>query len=66
MKEFSLSAKITISVYTKVKAESLKEAIGIARENRTPMSIVTTGGDNEYENWMADELDGEPYDIEEE
>ena len=65
MKEFLISAKVTISVYTKVEAETLEEAIEIAN-NRTPMAIIANGGDDEHENWMADEIDGEPFDLHEE
>ena len=63
MREFILSAKVTISVYTKVEAETLEEAIEIAIEERQMMNIVSNGGDTEDCNWMCDELDGEPYDI---
>jgi len=64
MKEFLISAKVIISVYTKVEAETLEEAISIAEE-RTPMSIIPNGGDNEHENWMVDEIDGTPYELHE-
>ena len=64
MKEFLISAKVTISVYTKVEAETLEDAISIA-EKRTPMSIIPNGGDNENENWMVDEIDGTPYELHE-
>ena len=63
MKEFRLSANITISVYTTVFAETLEEAIQIAEEERAPMSIVSNGGDSEETNWMCDELDGDAYNI---
>lgn len=63
MREFILSARVTISVYTKVRAETLEEAIEIAKKERQMMSIVSNGGDREDYNWMCDELDGEPYDI---
>lgn len=62
MKDFNLTATITISVYTIVKAHTLEEAIKIAKD-KTPMDIVPTGGDNVIDNWMCDEIDGEPYDI---
>jgi hypothetical protein len=64
MKEFLISAKVTISVYTKVEAETLEEAIEIAVD-RTPMSIIPDGVDNENENWMVDEIDGIPFDLHE-
>lgn len=59
MKTFELVAHVGISVYTKVEAETLKEAIEIARE-RPLMSVSHSGGENEYEEWMCDELDGMP------
>ena len=62
MKEYLISAKVTISVYTKVYAKTLEQAIEMAKE-RTPMSIIPNGGDNEYENWMIDEIDGTPYEL---
>jgi hypothetical protein len=65
MEEYLISAKVTVSVYTKVEAETLEEAIEIAKD-RTPMSVTSNGGDNEEENWMLDEIDGEPFDLHEE
>lgn len=64
MKEFKFSAKVTISVYTIVEAETLEEANQIA-SSRLNMSIIANGGDSEYDSWMCDELDGNVYDIEE-
>jgi hypothetical protein len=64
MREYLISAKVTVSVYTKVNAETLEEAIEIAND-RTPMAIIANGGDNEEENWMLNEIDGEPFDLQE-
>ena len=64
MKEYFISAKVTVSIYTKVQAETLEEAIEIAKD-RTPMSIIADGYDHEGENWMLDEIDGEPFDLKE-
>ena len=61
--EFQLAAKMTISVYTKVEAETLEEAIKIAEERQDYMSIISNNGDSEDDTWMVDELDGTPYDI---
>ena len=63
--EYRLTAKMTISIYTKVEANSLEEAIEIAQE-REYMSIVTNNGDSEEYSWMCDELDGYPFEIEQE
>ena len=64
MKEFKLSANITVSVYTTVYANNIEEAKELASE-RNPMSITANGGDDEFDSWMCDELDGEAYNIEE-
>ena len=63
--KYRLTAQVTISVYTDVEADSLKEAIEIAEE-RNLMSIVGNGGDTEEDSWMCDELDGYPKNIQEE
>ena len=64
MNKFLLTAKVTISVYTKVEAETLEEAIRIA-EDRDLMPIVHSGGETAEDTWMCDELDGVAEDIEE-
>lgn len=63
--EFLLTAKMTISVYTKVEADTIEEAIKIADKRTDYMSITSNNGDSEDEVWMVDELDGTPYDIHE-
>ena len=65
MKTFKLTAKITISVYTDIEAETIEEAIRISNEKEL-MSIVNNGFDTPENAWMADELDGSPYNIREE
>ena len=64
MKEFNLSGKVTISVYTTVKANSLEEAIEIAKERDIERH---NWGDEEafQENWINEEYDGEVFEIEE-
>lgn len=64
MKNFKLTARVTISVYTEVEAETLEEAIKIA-EDRDLMPIVHSGGEKAEDTWMCDELDGVAEDIEE-
>lgn len=61
-KKFALTAEMTISLYTEVQAETLEEAIEIAKE-RELMTVVSTGGDTKYDSWMSDELDGMPENI---
>lgn len=60
--KFYLNARMTISVSTVVEAESLSEAINIAKD-RENMSIPPNNGYPESEYWVADELDGLPEDI---
>ena len=62
MTKFRLTANVTISVYTEVEADTLEEAIEIAKE-RDLMVIVGTGGDTKTNAWMTDELDGMPENI---
>lgn len=62
MKKFNLSAKITISLYTSIEAETIEEAIEIAKERET-MQIINDCSYNEDSVWMASDMDGEPYDI---
>lgn len=64
MKNFKLTARVTISVYTEVEAETLEEAVKIA-EDRDLMPIVHSGGETVEDTWMCDELDGVAEDIEE-
>lgn len=63
MEEFKLVAKITVTTYTTVEANSEEEAIQKGKKRRDLMSIATNNGDSEDMVWMIDELDGEPYDI---
>ena len=57
--KYALTAQVTISFYTEVEADSLEEAIEIAKE-RELMSVVSTGSDTKDETWMCGELDGMP------
>ena len=63
MEKFNLVAKITISAFTSVKAETLEKAIQLANERKDMMSIASNNGDTPDEVWMIEELDGTPYDI---
>lgn len=65
MKEFTISAKVTVSTYTKVQANTLEEAIELA-SNRGFMEIPPSNYYTEDEFWMVDEIDGTPYDLLEE
>ena len=62
MKLFKLKAKVTVTAYTKVNAETLEEAIKIA-EKREP--IIDRIGLGPVEYWVVEDADGMPYDISE-
>ena len=64
MKTYYLSAKVTISIYTKVEADTLEDAI----EKSEDRQIEHAEFNSEYQEtqaWVADEYDGEPQDIQE-
>lgn len=62
---FHLSAKVTVSTYTEVEADSLEEAIEIAKARE---AVIGGNGTGQYpnESWIVDDADGTPYDIKEE
>lgn len=61
-KIYKLSAKVTISVYTEVEAETEEEALEIAKERQNG-ELAINSGYSEDEFWVAEELDGEPFDV---
>jgi hypothetical protein len=61
MKKFSLSAKVTISVYTEVEAETPEDAVNIA--NKREVEDSEFRGENKNIAWISDEFDGVPFDI---
>jgi hypothetical protein len=65
MKEFNLSGMVTVSVYTTVKANSLEEAVKIAKERDIERY---NWGDKEQslDAWVNEGYDGEVFNIEEE
>ena len=62
MKEYTVSAKMTISVYTIVKAENEQEAKKLAQERCNGSPCHQAFGDG-TEVWVTDDLDGIPVDI---
>lgn len=63
MERFYLSGVVTISVNTEVDANSLEEAIEIAKE-RNLCRVHVSNSYNISENWMCgEELDGEVQEI---
>ena len=61
MKKYKLRATVTVSAWTEVEATSLAEAIEKA-EDRT-VAWRDDGGATPDEEWIVEELDGEPCDI---
>ena len=60
MKEFTISAVVTISIYTKVEAESEKEALRIAGERWEIEAEEWGNSDKDKYIWVAGDYDGEP------
>lgn len=58
MPQFNLSATVTVSAYTMVEAETLEEAINIAKSREAVNGAL--GGHSEKDVWIVDEIDGEP------
>ena len=63
MKTFKLTAKVTISVYTEVEAETFEEALEIAGERSIEQG--NWDSENKKDSWISDEYDGEIFDINE-
>jgi len=63
MKKFELTAKITITAFTTIEAETLEEAIEKANNRHDMMSIASNNADTPDDVWMIEELDGMPYEI---
>lgn len=63
MKEYTVSAQMTISVYTIVQAENEQEAKKLAqdRSNGSPCHNAFGGDGSEF--WITDDLDGVPVNI---
>ena len=62
METFELSAMVTISIYTEVEAETIKEAIKIA-ESRYDIEKKEWHDELEKQVWVVDDYDGEPFNI---
>lgn len=61
---FKLSAEVTVSAYTIVEAETLDEAIQIARNREAAIGLLHTTNDPN-EQWIIEEADGGPQNIHE-
>lgn len=64
MKEFTITAAVTVSVFTKVKANSIKEAMAEAKTRSLQgLCHECSSGSPETEWSLTGELDGEPTDL---
>lgn len=61
MKKYKLRATVTVSAWTEVEARSIEEAMEKA-EDRT-VAWRDDGGATPDEEWIVEELDGEPMNI---
>ena len=60
MASFELSCVVAVSAYTVVEADTLEEAIEIAKSRQV---VIRGRGESDHDAWMIDEADGEPMDI---
>lgn len=65
MKKYKLQGLVTISIYTTIEANNLKEAIEEA-EDRNIESYHMGSHSQEGDVWVADGYDGTPVDVTEE
>lgn len=61
-RKFKLGCLVTVSAYTAVEALTLAEAIKIVEEREMVIGGIGTGTD-QNEQWIVDEVDGEPMGI---
>lgn len=62
MAKYQLTAKVTVSAYTTVEAETLEEAIKMASSRHAAFEST---GEHPSETWIIEEADGLPEGIEE-
>ena len=64
MPMFTLHGSVTVSAYTRVEADTIEEALEIARERSefVEMEFNGSGADPE-ETWLIDSIDGQVVDI---
>jgi len=62
MRKYNLTGTVTITIYTKVEADSLEEAIEIA-EDRSIESYRWGDKAQEQNVWIVEEYDGMPMNI---
>lgn len=59
---YNLRAKVTVTIFTTVEAESLDEAIDISLE-RNIETHKASDKEQGFKSWVANEFDDEPQDI---
>ena len=59
---FKFSAKVTVSAYTEVEANTAEEALAEAETRQVVIGGLNSGNDPD-ESWIIDDADGEPEDI---
>lgn len=64
MKTFNLTAHVTVSATTTVRAKTLEEAIELAGNRSVAIGGIHSGVD-ENDTWVIEEADGEPENIHE-
>jgi len=62
--KFYLCSAVTVSAYTSVEADSLQEAIQLAKDRDVVIGGIGSGAD-ENESWIIEEPDGTPNEIHE-
>ena len=62
-KDYQVTAMVTISVTTKVKANSKEEALNIASSREDIVNGLYENDKNEFYQWIAEDYDGTPYDL---
>lgn len=60
--KFTLHAKVTVSTYTEVEADSAEEALRIAGERDAVIGGIGSGAYPD-ESWIVDDIDGTPEEI---
>ena len=60
MATFELSCTVGVSAFTVVEADTVEEAIEIAKSRPV---VIWSRGESKEEAWVIDDADGEPMDI---
>ena len=56
---YTLNGVVTVSAYTKVEADTLEEAIEIAKDRAAEWHQHTPYEETVFEEWIVSEIDGE-------